>query len=126
MSPLLFADKINWTLLLATKDQGITWLQHSCLSDLDFVDDIASLADNTLNIQDLVDSINDHAGMVGLSINAKNTKNILIGDCQPCTYVLSLLTSRKLKMLESSYILEVPSTTKVIWIMKSTAEFEKH
>ena len=82
------AFAIECVLWLATKDQCITWLHHNCLSDLDIVDDITALVGNTHDLQDLVNSISDHAGMLSLSVNAKTTKNMQTGYCQPCTHVL--------------------------------------
>ena len=46
------------------------------------------LQTNTHNLQDLVDSISNHARMPGLFINTKKTKNMQTGDYQPCTDVL--------------------------------------
>ena len=76
-------------LQLVTKDLVITWLLHSCLSsDLDFADDFGTLADNTHDLPDLVNSISNHTGMLGFTINAKKTRNMLTGDHQPCTDIL--------------------------------------
>ena len=50
---------------------------------------ITVLADNTHDFQDLVNSISDHAGMLGPSVNAKKTKNKLTGHfSQPCRDIL--------------------------------------
>ena len=83
LSPLLFAIAIDWVLRLATEGKGLDWIEGSHLSDLDFADDIAAMADNTPNLQDLVSSISDRASGLGLTISAKKTKNMLVGNHQP-------------------------------------------
>ena len=79
---------IDWVLHSATEDQGMTWHQHSYLSDLNFSDDIAALTDNAHALQDLIDKIREHAGTLGLSIIAREMKNMLTGDHLPSTDIL--------------------------------------
>ena len=50
LSPFLFALAIDWVLKKAKKDQGIQWLEGQKLSDLDFTDDIAALAETTRDL----------------------------------------------------------------------------
>ena len=49
------------------------------LCDLDFTADIAVLADDFQNLQTLVNNITSSAKHIILSINAKKTKNMVIG-----------------------------------------------
>ena len=90
LSPLLVAVAIDWVLWLATMDWDITWLHHSHLSDPDISDDITALEDNTHDLQDLVNSICDHVGMLSLSINAKKLgicwKGMLVLYRCPCKW----------------------------------------
>ena len=50
------------------------------LSDLDFANDIAMLSNSYHNLQELVSNISEIAAGLGLSINSKKTKNMLIGE----------------------------------------------
>ena len=87
LSPILFALAIDWVLKKATKDQGIQWLEGQKLSDLDFADNIAALAETTRDLQPLVSEIGTSAASIGLNISAKKTKNMLAGTHPPPTSV---------------------------------------
>ncbi|KAI8508065.1 hypothetical protein Bbelb_143050 [Branchiostoma belcheri] len=87
LSPILFALAIDWVLQQSTKDKGIPWLQGQRLSDLDFADDIAGLAESTKDLQALVSEIGTTAGGIGLTISGKKTKNMLTGSHPPPTSV---------------------------------------
>ncbi|KAI8499222.1 hypothetical protein Bbelb_229860 [Branchiostoma belcheri] len=87
LSPILFALAIDWVLQQSTKDKGIPWLQGQRLSDLDFADDIAGLAESTKDLQALVSEIGSTAGGIGLTISGKKTKNMLTGSHPPPTSV---------------------------------------
>ncbi|KAI8494398.1 hypothetical protein Bbelb_276240 [Branchiostoma belcheri] len=87
LSPILFALAIDWVLQQSTKDKGIPWLQGQRLSDLDFTDDIAGLAESTKDLQDLVSEIGSTAGGIGLTISGKKTKKMLTGSHSPPTSV---------------------------------------
>ena len=80
LSPLLFAIAIDWVLRRATAGKGIQWIDEKQLADLDFADDIAALANNTQDLQLLVNEISSSAGNIGLIISAKKTKNMLSGE----------------------------------------------
>ena len=69
------------------KDQGIQWLEGQKLSDLDFADDIAALAETTRDPQSFVSEIGTSAAITGRNISAKKTKNMLAGTHPPPTSV---------------------------------------
>ena len=71
----------------ATKDQGIQWLEGQKLSDLDFADDTAALAETTRDLQPLVSEIGTSAVSICLNISARKTKNKLAGTHPPPTSV---------------------------------------
>ena len=50
------------------------------LSELDFAEDIASQSNSTHDLQELVTNIGEFQAGLGLSINGKKTKNMLIGE----------------------------------------------
>ncbi|KAI8487026.1 hypothetical protein Bbelb_352860 [Branchiostoma belcheri] len=87
LSPILFAIAIDWVLKESTRGKGIPWLQGQRLSDLDFADDIAGLAESTKDLQTLVSKIGSAAGGIGLTISDKKTKNMLTGSHPPPTAV---------------------------------------
>ena len=87
LSPILFALAIDWVLKKATKDKGIQWLEGQQLSDLDFADDIAALAETTRDLPSLVSEIGTSAASISLNISAQKTKNMLAGTHPPPTSV---------------------------------------
>jgi len=87
LSPILFALAIDWVLSKATDRKGIQWVQEQKLSDLDFADDIAALAETTQELQPLVSDIGSSAASIGLKISTKKTKNMLSGPHPPATAV---------------------------------------
>ena len=58
---------------------GTHWTNGIKFSDLDFADDISVLTDDSYGLQTLVNNITSLAKYIGLSINAKKTKNMVIG-----------------------------------------------
>ena len=78
------------------KTEGMALLQGNHQSDLDFIDDIAAMADKAHDLQNLIDSISEHAGVLNLSNNAKKIKHILKGNISlPLT---SSLSNKKLRL----------------------------
>ena len=69
----LFALATDLVMKEATQGKGIKWTDEKILSDLDFANDIATLARSTHDIHLLVDDISSYAGNTGLVISAKMT-----------------------------------------------------
>ena len=124
ISTLLFAAAIDWVLHHAPEDQSMTWLQVSHFSYLDFPDDIAALADNGQDLQDLTDLIIEHAGALSLSIYTKKTKNMLTGTIS--LPLISSLSNIKSRMFKNSHPLAVLSTSRGIWTANYVVGLVKH
>ena len=45
---------------------GIKWQEDGTLTDLDFADDIATLAETDQDCQEITNSLNEHSSAVGL------------------------------------------------------------
>ena len=76
LSPLLFLMAVDFV-LKKTADgagRGIPWTGGSRLKDLDFADDIALLAEDSADLQELTTSLKQNAEKIGLRISTKKTK----------------------------------------------------
>ena len=80
MSGFLFLLSIDWVMSRTTEGRrtGIRWKLTSVLEDLDFADDIALLSSRYVDIEDKTSRLVDEAARVGLKINAKKSKVMLI------------------------------------------------
>uniref|UniRef100_A0A7I4Z1I1 Reverse transcriptase domain-containing protein n=1 Tax=Haemonchus contortus TaxID=6289 RepID=A0A7I4Z1I1_HAECO len=56
---------------------GVHWLNDERLTDLDFADDIAHMAEDKDGLQKVTDALNDEAYMTGLLINARTKEEAL-------------------------------------------------
>ena len=57
---------------------GIGWTAQTRLTDLDFADDIALLAENKPTLQEMTRRLESEAGKIGLRSNNKKTKIMTI------------------------------------------------
>ncbi|XGW33824.1 hypothetical protein V3C99_017911 [Haemonchus contortus] len=62
---------------------GVHWLNDERLTDLDFADDIALMAEAKDGLQKVTDALNEEASMIGLRINASKSKAMSIGQACP-------------------------------------------
>ncbi|PIO74196.1 reverse transcriptase [Teladorsagia circumcincta] len=58
---------------------GISWSEQKRLTDLDFADDIALLAEDENELQQITTCLNNEANMIGLRISADKSKVIRVG-----------------------------------------------
>ena len=78
IAPMLFNFVVDWVLRNALVDhRGIQVDRQLVLSDLDYADDIALLADDTIQASAALTSIARYAARVGLQINVQKTKAML-------------------------------------------------
>jgi len=76
LSPLLLGIVIDWVLKTSmSENTGISWVDGTTLSDLDFADDIVLLHDSSEGMQT---ALENEAKKVGLVINVSKTKIMLI------------------------------------------------
>ena len=66
-------------------DLGIKWNNKSCLTDLDFADDIALLANTKESLQKMTTKLEAAASNVGLRINSEKTKVMHVGNANTST-----------------------------------------
>ena len=59
---------------IETQEAGIKWTNTDRLPDLDFADDLALLANNSIQLQKMMYSLKSNAEKVGLRINTRKTK----------------------------------------------------
>uniref|UniRef100_A0A7I4Y4A0 Reverse transcriptase domain-containing protein n=1 Tax=Haemonchus contortus TaxID=6289 RepID=A0A7I4Y4A0_HAECO len=62
---------------------GVRWFNDERLTDLDFADDIALIAEDKDGLQKVSDALNENASMIGLRIGASKSKAMSNG--QACT-----------------------------------------
>ena len=75
LSPLFFLILLDLTRkAIETQESGIKLTNTDQLSDLDFADDLPLLANNSIQLQQMNDSLKSNAGEVGQSINTSKTK----------------------------------------------------
>nr|CAB3230289.1 craniofacial development protein 2-like [Phallusia mammillata] len=81
LSPLLFITTIDYVMRKAMNYPkfGISWTNHKRLTDLDFADDIALLAESMTDLQEMTNSFAKNAATAGLSINSDKTKLLRVG-----------------------------------------------
>ncbi|EYC26244.1 hypothetical protein Y032_0010g1038 [Ancylostoma ceylanicum] len=60
-------------------EAGISWDNHDRLTDLDYADDIAILAESDSRLQEATSSLNQEATKIGLRISAEKQKVMKIG-----------------------------------------------
>ena len=74
-SPMLFNYVMDWILRNALRDsRGVHLFGDSSLTDTEYADDVAILSDSAIDLQNMIDTIAQHAAMVGLSISVKKSK----------------------------------------------------
>jgi hypothetical protein len=75
LSPILFNFVIDWILEKSlTGFSGVRVSPHEAITDLDYADDIAILAENSTEMQCVLERIDKIARSVGLKINAAKSK----------------------------------------------------
>jgi hypothetical protein len=76
LSPFLFIVLIDYVMKKAMNkvSYGIKWQDDNRLTDLDFADDIAMLAETDQECQEMTNSLNEHSTAVGLRISHEKTK----------------------------------------------------
>ena len=98
LAPYLFIITLDYALRLATSDHeglGLTIAKRRSsrqpakyMTDADYADDIVLMSDTLQDAQTLFHRVEEAALDVGLSINTKNTKPILIGQEDQHLYTL--------------------------------------
>ena len=66
---------------------GIKWKKDERLTDLDFADDIALLAENMTDLQEMTTALDNSALKVGLNINNKKTRTMQVFAQDPTTKI---------------------------------------
>ncbi|EPB69589.1 reverse transcriptase [Ancylostoma ceylanicum] len=81
LSPVLFNTALDFVMRKAIKsgEAGVSWNNHGRLTDLDYADDIALLAESDSKLQEATSSLNQEATKVGLRISAEKSKVMKIG-----------------------------------------------
>jgi len=81
LSPFLFLIVIDFVMKKTVngRDYGITWGSEK-LADLDFADDLALLCNTQEELQEMTNSLQCNAAKVGLCINTKKTKAMIVGN----------------------------------------------
>ena len=89
LSPFLFLLAIDFVMREAMNDPdlGIKWNNKSCLTDLDFADDIALLANTKESLQKMTTKLEVAASHVGLRINSEKTKVMQLGNANTSTEI---------------------------------------
>ena len=87
LSPFLFLLAIDFVMREAMNDPdlGIKWNNKFCLTDLDFADDIALLANTKECLQKMTTKLEAAASNVGLRINSEKTKLMQLGNANRST-----------------------------------------
>ena len=66
---------MDWILRNALRDsRGVHLFGDSSLTDTEYADDVAILSDSAIDLQNMIDTIAQHAAMVDLSISVKKSK----------------------------------------------------
>ena len=81
LSPILFNVCLDFVMRRAMENAGagIDWSAQGRLTDLDFADDIALIAQDNDKLQDSTTSLSKEASMVGLRISAEKSKVMHVG-----------------------------------------------
>uniref|UniRef100_A0A672N5B5 Reverse transcriptase domain-containing protein n=1 Tax=Sinocyclocheilus grahami TaxID=75366 RepID=A0A672N5B5_SINGR len=72
-------DYFDMRKAMVRPNAGIDWDGQNRLTDLDFVDDIALLAENSYHLQEITSSLHEEAAKVGLHISAEKSKVMHMG-----------------------------------------------
>lgn len=100
LSPFLFLLAVDFvmTKAMSRPSFGISWIDAARLTDLDFADDIALLAEERKILQKMTTALGEHASKVGLRISEEKTN--VMQDCNtplpalvPITIGQQLLTN---------------------------------
>ena len=85
MSALLFNLTIDWVMRQTTSDRprGIRWTLLSTLEDLDYADDLALVSHTHQHMQEKTTCLSMFAQQVGLKINQKKTKVMMLNVRNP-------------------------------------------
>ena len=88
LSSIIFAAVIYWVMRRSVdlRDEGLMW-QKSKLTDTDFADDTALLANNK-EVQRMTDAVAEMAGKFGLAINEQRSEAMGVGEDPPPNYPL--------------------------------------
>lgn len=80
LSPMLFLLVIDFVMRRAMvgRNSGIPWTNENRLTDLNFADDIALLAETRSDIQQMTTRLADEAAKVGLKISNRKTKTMRV------------------------------------------------
>jgi hypothetical protein len=77
LSPTLFIIVLDFVLRAAMSGCRGVWIDGSThLTDLDYADDAALMAESVEDMQDMIDSLEDAAAAVGLVLSAEKTKTM--------------------------------------------------
>ena len=76
---------------------GIEWNDQTRLTDLDFADDIALIAETNESLQHMTNKLETEAGKIGLRINADKTK--IMKTCNAPTIVHIMTGQRPLEQV---------------------------
>uniref|UniRef100_A0A7I4Z3P4 Reverse transcriptase domain-containing protein n=1 Tax=Haemonchus contortus TaxID=6289 RepID=A0A7I4Z3P4_HAECO len=81
LSPILFNVCLDFVMRETMKEvrTGISWHDRSRLTDLDFADDIALLAEDENKLQQVTTCLSREASMIGLRISACKSKVMKVG-----------------------------------------------
>ena len=76
LSPFLFIIVIDFVMrrTMDKPEYSIVWHKQNRLTDLDFADDIAMMAEETKVCQEMTTKLEEHSAQVGLNISREKTK----------------------------------------------------
>ena len=82
LSPMLFILTIDYVMRKSMNkpDFGIMWDTKRRLTDLDFADDLALIAETPQILQEMTSSLEENAAKVGLRISSEKTKTMVVGE----------------------------------------------
>lgn len=90
LSPPLFNYVVDYTLSSALREhRGVAVGENDYITDLDYADDVALLAESERDLQAALDRIHMVAEGVGLKINPKKTKCLVAPAGTPCSLSLN-------------------------------------
>ena len=89
LSPFLFLIAIDFVMRKSMKEVGfgIVWNDQTRLTDLDFADDIALIAETNESLQNMTNKLETEAGKIGLRINAVKTKIMQTGNASTVVHI---------------------------------------
>ena len=81
---------LDWVMRkVNTGGRGIQWTLTERLEDIDFVDDLALMAQRARDMEESLRRLVKYAGQVGLQINVSKTKVMHINTTTPCTLLIN-------------------------------------